>query len=196
MNSTTLSEQFARIVVGYHGCTEQFAKTLLLGRKPINDWRPSLNEWDWLGDGIYFWEHAPERALRWARERYAGKRQRPAVLGAYLQLGRCFDLLNEAVTSLLSEAHSKVVRSFADEERPLPENRGRDWKLRELDRLVINACVEDLHDSGTDYDTVRGAFLEGEPVYPGAGFSRESHIQIAVRNSACILGVFLPNLRV
>ena len=47
--------------------------------------------------------------------------------------------------------------------------------------------------AGTGYDTVRGAFLEGKPAYPGAGFSREGHIQIAVRNSACILGVFRPH---
>jgi hypothetical protein len=72
-------EPFARIVVGYHGCTEAFAKGLLLGKKPISDWRPSQNEWDWLGHGIYFWEHAPARALRWAREKYRGRRQRPAA---------------------------------------------------------------------------------------------------------------------
>jgi hypothetical protein len=86
-------EPFARVIVGYHGCTEPFARELLLGRKPIADWVPSTNEWDWLGNGIYFWEHAPKRAMRWARERFSGRRQRPAVLGAYIQLGRCFDLL-------------------------------------------------------------------------------------------------------
>lgn len=189
-------DPFARIVVGYHGCTEPFAKTLLLGKKPIGDWRPSLNQWDWLGDGIYFWEHSPERALRWARERYGGKRQRPAVLGAYIQLGRCFDLLNEAFTSELRLTYDDLARDSAEEGVELPKNRGRDWKLRQLDRLVINSCIERFHEDGAEYDTVRGAFLEGEPVYPGAGFSRESHIQIAVRNPACILGVFSPNLSI
>jgi hypothetical protein len=187
-------EPFARIVVGYHGCTAAFARDLLLGWQPIRDWRPSENEWDWLGHGIYFWEHAPERALRWARERYRGRRQRPAVLGAYLQLGRCFDLLNEAVTILLAQAHEKVTRTFALTGRLLPENRGPEGKRRELDCLVINQCLQDLHLEGVVYDTVRGAFLEGAPAYPGAGFSRESHIQIAVRNSSCILGVFRPNI--
>jgi hypothetical protein len=34
-------EPFARTVVGYHGCTERFAKDLLLGKKPIREW-PSV----------------------------------------------------------------------------------------------------------------------------------------------------------
>lgn len=187
-------EPLERLVVGYHGCTEKFARDLLLGNVPISAWRLSTNEWDWLGNGIYFWEHAPERALRWARERYRTRRQRPAVVGAYVHLGRCFDLLNEAITSLLGETYQRLVRAFAEAGRPLPENRGREGKRRELDCLVINTCIDELGQRGTEYDSVRGAFLEGEPVYPTAGFRRESHIQIAVRNSACIRGVFRPNI--
>jgi hypothetical protein len=186
-------DPFARIVVGYHGCPESFARDLLAGKKSFREWQPSQNEWDWLGNGIYFWEHAPNRALRWARERYR-RRQKPAVLGAYLQLGRCFDLLDEAITSLLAETYTRLARSFAAERRPLPENRGREGKRRELDCLVINRCLDNFQGDAIHYDTVRGAFLEGEPVYPGAGFPRESHIQVAVRNSACILGVFRPNI--
>ncbi|HUY33464.1 MAG TPA: hypothetical protein VMV69_12005 [Pirellulales bacterium] len=69
-------------------------------------------------------------------------------------------------------------------------------KRRTLDCLVINDRLARLKERGIEYDTVRGAFLEGEPVYPGAGFGRETHIQLAVRNSACILGVFRPNLKI
>ncbi len=61
-------EAFARIVVGYHGCTEDFERELLLGTKPVDQWEPSTNDWDWLGHGIYFWEHSPERAFRWAQQ--------------------------------------------------------------------------------------------------------------------------------
>ncbi len=186
-------EPFARIVIGYHGCTASFARELLLGKKPISEWRQSVNDWDWLGRGIYFWEHAPERALRWAREHFRG-RQKPAVLGAYIQLGRCFDLLNESFTSLLTGTYARLAQSFSDEEQDLPRNRGREGKMRELDCLVINKCLDELYKRGEEYDTVRAAFLEGPPAYPEAGFSRESHIQLAVRNSACILGVFRPNL--
>jgi hypothetical protein len=187
-------EPFARLIVGYHGCTQALAKGLLLGKRRIREWRPSTNDWDWLGHGIYFWEHSPERALRWARERYRTRRQRPAVLGAYIQLGRCFDLLDEPITALLTQTYERLARAAAAEETSLPQNRGREWKLRELDCVVINTCIAELQRTGREYDTVRGAFLEGAPAYPGAGFSRESHIQIAVRNCSCILGVFQPKL--
>lgn len=74
-------EPFARLA-GYHGGTATFARALRVGRQSLRGWRPSRNEWDWLGRGTYFGEHAPERALRWARERYRGRHQRPAVPGA------------------------------------------------------------------------------------------------------------------
>jgi hypothetical protein len=185
-------DHFARIVVGYHGCTEKFARSLLLGKLPLRDWRPSANEWDWLGRGIYFWEHSPERALRWARERFQKRGRNPAVLGAVIQLGRCFDLLNEALTELLAGSYERLVQHVAREGLTLPKNRGVGLKRRDLDALVINHCLDELKKRGVEYDTVRGAFLEGDPLYPGAGFSRESHIQIAVRNPACILGIFRP----
>jgi len=181
-------------VIGYHGCGEDFARELLLGTKPIREWMPSTNDWDWLGHGVYFWEHSPERALRWARDKFASPGVAPAVIGAVLQLGRCFDLLNEAMTAVLAESLRELEHTYRDAGRTLPENRGRELKRRELDCLVINDCLTRLQHRGVQYDTVREAFLEGDPVYPGAGFSRESHLQIAVRNPACILGVFRPSL--
>jgi hypothetical protein len=185
-------EPFARIVIGYHGCTEAYGRDLLLGSKPRHEWRPSTNDWDWLGHGIYFWEHSPQRAMRWAQEKHASSGEVPAVLGAVIQLGRCFDLLNEAITSMLERRYQELAVSYQQAGQPLPQNSGRDWKRRELDCLVINDCLMRGQAHGLDYDTVRGAFLEGAAAYPGAGFSREAHVQIAVRNPACILGVFRP----
>ena len=185
---------FARSIVAYHGCEKRFADDLLLGKKPMGEWKPSTNDWDWLGNGIYFWEHSPDRALRWARERFRTRRQQPAVLGEVLQLGRCFDLLDESFTILLGETYEELVRMYAEQQIELPKNRGREGKMRDLDSFVINECIDLMKKRGDEYDTVRGAFLEGEPVYPSAGFSRESHIQVAVRNSDCILGVFRPNI--
>ena len=115
------------------------------------------------------------------------------MVGAVIQLGRCFDLLNEAITQLLARSYQQLAQTFADKGLSLPRNRGPEAKLRDLDCLVINTCLDRLQTSGVQYDTVRGAFLEGDPVYPGAGFSREAHVQIAGRNPSCILGVFLPN---
>ena len=68
-------DKLSRIVVGYHGCEEEFARDLLLESVKIPEWKPSRNSWDWLGHGIYFWEYTPARALRWARERYESERK-------------------------------------------------------------------------------------------------------------------------
>jgi hypothetical protein len=42
------------------------------------------------------------------------------------------------------------------------------------------------------FDTARGFFLEGRPLYPAAGFRELDHIQICVRSSKQIIGYFLP----
>jgi hypothetical protein len=47
---------------------------------------------------------------------------------------------------------------------------------------------------GIGYDSVRCAFAEGPPAFPGAGIRAASHIQIAVRNPGCIIGVFRRNM--
>ena len=49
---------------------------------------------------------------------------------------------------------------------------------------------KDLH--RTAYDSVRGIFFEGGPIYPGSGILDKSHIQICVRNPNCIKGYFAP----
>jgi len=184
-------EKFARIVVGYHGCTRTFADGLLLGKIPIAEWSKSQNAYDWLGEGIYFWEHSPGRALRWATEQF---HRRAAVIGTVIQLGVCFDLLDEDMTSLLAASYQELEPYFGAAGKALPVNKGKDKKLRELDCAVINHCLNRMAQRRIPFDTVRGAFLEGPPVFPGTTISAETHIQIAVLNVDCILGVFRPNL--
>ena len=46
---------------------------------------------------------------------------------------------------------------------------------------------------GKVFDTVRGVFQEGVATFEGSGIRLESHIQIAVRSPAVILGVFRPS---
>jgi hypothetical protein len=79
----------------------------------------------------------------------------------------------------------------------LPHNAGAtpDQKLRRLDCSVLNFYLGWLDDMGRRFDTVRCGFTEGAPAFPGGGILRESHIQIAVRNPACILGVFRPRVQ-
>lgn len=184
-------EKFARVIVGYHGCERKLADGLLTGKIPIAEWNKSDNAFDWLGEGIYFWEHSPTRAFRWATERFG---RHAAVIGAVIQLSACFDLLDEKITTLLSRSYPKFAESYIASGKTLPVNKGKDQKLRELDCAVINDCVRRMGLRQFPFDTVRGAFLEGSPVFPGTTISAETHIQLAVRNPDCILGVFRPNL--
>jgi hypothetical protein len=187
--------QIARTVVAYHGCAASFARNLLLGgAEAIASWKESRNHYDWLGKGIYFWEDGAARALRWAQEQAPKKDWgQPAVIGAVIRLGRCFDLLDEEYTALLKRTYEMVAADYRVSAKPLPENKGgEDRKRRDLDCLVINRSVELLSD--LKLQTVRGAFLEGPEAYPGAMIREHTHIQVAVRDRRCILGVFAPNL--
>ena len=183
---------FARTILGYHGCTKTFADRLLSGKLKVDQWTMSRNKHDWLGEGIYFWEHSPARALRWARENCAKRSSQPAVVGAVLQLGTCFDLTNEENTRNLAVAFTQVREAYEAVGKDLPRNRGtdRDLKGRYRDCLVVNYYLQQVAE--LEYETVRAAFAEGAPVYDGSMLSEESHIQIAVRDRRCILGLFRP----
>ncbi len=192
-------ERFARVVLGYHGCMEETASALLTGDKSIADWRLSENNYDWIGEGVYFWEHSPERALRWATEKAAAlgnktkNSRNAAVIGAVIQLGKCFDLTDIGYTKLLPQAYEQVVEVCREKGIELPANKGRDsdLKLRKLDCFVINYLLEYV---APGFQTVRASFSEGNPAFPGAKFYEQSHIQVAVRDRGCILGVYRPNL--
>ncbi len=176
-------DRFSRVVLGYHGCEPGFAELLYRGEVPVATWRPSRNAYDWLGHGIYFWEHAPERARAWGPG---------GVVGAVIQLGRCLDLMDTTYTDELAANYEALRRSYRGRRKPMPENRGL---RRDLDCLVINQVLELAERApGRSFQTVRGPFLEGKPAFPGSGILRDSHIQISVIDTDCILGIFRPNL--
>lgn len=179
-------DRFARVVLGYHGCDIDFAHSLLTGETTIEDWKTSQNPYDWLGHGIYFWEHAPVRALEWSKAR--GK---DGVIGAVIQLGRCLDLTETEHTEVVRLQYALLNKLYQTEGKTLPRNRG---KRRDLDCLVINELVKEAAMIEDPFQTVRCPFLEGEAAFPGSGILKESHIQIAVIDRQCILGVFRPNL--
>ena len=108
-------DRFVRIVLGYHGCEPGFAERLLRGETAIADWKPSANDYDWLGHGIYFWEHAPERARGWG--------EHGGVVGAIIQLGLCLDLTDVKYTELLAAKFATLQDAYAMEGKSLPQNR-------------------------------------------------------------------------
>lgn len=58
------------LVLGFHGCDEgTFDKVVRHG----SELRPSTNDYDWLGNGVYFWEQNLERASRRGEGRSSGR---------------------------------------------------------------------------------------------------------------------------
>lgn len=155
--------------------------------------RRSQNDYDWLGEGIYFWEYGLDRAWKFAEfQKKFGKVTDAAVIGAVIQLGDCFDLMDTKYTDELSSAYP-LFKASRPAKEPLPKNTGRyDKKLRRLDCAVLNFYLKALEENSQTFDTVRCAFLEGNAVFRGSGIRKETHIQVAVRNPAAILGVFKP----
>lgn len=180
--------RFARIVLGYHGCSLALSTEMFSGVKTIAEWLPSENTHDWLGKGIYFWEHSPERAMQWAKARHGEK---GAVIGAVIQLGDCFDLTDVAKSSALKKTYAEMRGNALERGGSLPTNSGgdRDLKNRALDCQIIN---DYLDKKDKKIQTVRGAFWEGPDLYEGAMLREQTHIQLAVRDPSCILGIFHP----
>lgn len=182
---------------GFHGLDRDIAYKIL---NQEEDFKHSNNDYDWLGSGIYFWEHNYERAVQYAEENSKRRNtniKEPFVLGAAIDLGNCFDLLDQKYLDFLSEAYQqlKVLLVEQDKELPVNENFGKndfDFKKRELDCSVIRYAHQLAKEQGVYFDTVRAAFWEGNQLYEGAGFKKQNHIQIAVLNPNCIKGVFLP----
>ncbi|MEQ8404234.1 MAG: hypothetical protein RKE49_03990 [Oceanicaulis sp.] len=180
------------LVLAYHGCDVAVAEALLSG----GDFKKSENAYDWLGHGIYFWERDPRRGLEFAHMLAAhplrGRHiQKPAVIGAVLTLGRCLDLTVRNAATFTSEAYQALLDLFNSHDGASMPVNSADLLRRDLDCAVFNMLHRMRAQQGSPpFDTIRGIFEEGDPAYPGAGFKDHTHIQIAVRNTDCILGVF------
>jgi hypothetical protein len=182
------------LVIGYHGCDRKVVERVVAGKA---DLKPSQNNWDWLGHGIYFWEDSHGRALRWAKEEVkqrGSKIKSPAVLGAVIDLGNCLNLADTDALALVKGAHQTYKELCAKSGATMLKNCGTGLKARFLDCAVIETLhqwrrQEKIKES---FDTVRGFFLEGRELYSGAGFRDLDHIQICVRSPKQIIGYFLP----
>jgi hypothetical protein len=167
--------QYDRTVIAYHGCSQETADRLLAG----GSFTVSENDYDWLGRGIYFWEFGPDRARRWAEARATKRGETAGVVGALVQLGNCFDLLDTRYAADLASAYESWASSRDDPRVALPTNDGNDpdRRLRRRDCALLNWYLDRLEKvGGVRYDTVRSVFVEGPPIYEGGGFlSRKSH---------------------
>lgn len=183
-------------VLGFHGTDEDTVHKIL--NNPRAHLNSSANVHDWLGGGIYFWENDPARALEFSKERMRWKKitdQKPAVIGAIIDLGLCLNLMERPSLEQLSIAYEVLCFDFEEMRRELPVNApdGKLWS-RDLDCAVIDTVHSLREDSDLpEYHSVRSAFAEGDSAYEGTKFQLKNHIQIAVRRpEVCIKGYFLP----
>lgn len=181
--------KFLAIIVA----TKNLALNVVQGKEVL---RASNNPWDWLGEGIYFWEQSPKRALEYAIEAanktqfHAGNIKTPFVIGAIIELGNCLNLLEPESMQVLKLAHEGLKKIYTQANLALPKNEKNN---RKLDCAVFRH----LHKSNAgkpqlDYDTIRCAFGEGDKIYEGANFTSRLHLQICVFNPEVITGYFLP----
>jgi hypothetical protein len=192
-----LSRLSPTFVLGYHGCDAATAERIFAGKDGI---RHSKNDYDWLGTGSCFWEGDPERAMHWARDQQKLKKiNSPTAVGAVIDLGNCLNLSTQEGVALLKDAYNSYAAIRIEDRQPMAVNKDSvsASSSNKLMRRLDNAVMERLHsmvaETGFDsFDTVRGMFREGRPVYPGAGFWEKSHVQIAIRNPDCIIGYFRP----
>jgi len=139
------------LIIAFHGCEAAIRNKLLSNPDFI---KKSEKPYDWLGHGMYFWENNIDRALEWAKDKKRrGEIDTPAVIGAVLDLGYCFDLSDSRFISMIKGSYSLLAQTYKDVGETLPQNRDiktdhhKDKILRELDCKVI----EFMHDQITNW---------------------------------------------
>jgi hypothetical protein len=168
-------------VLGFHGCDREVAESVLAG-EPL---KPSTNDYDWLGQGVYFWENSPERALSYAEsiKRYVkrgkGSIKDPYVIGAVIDLGFCFNLTEEGALLELSGAFELLKATAGATGNPLPVNKaGFEGDLDLLKRHLDCAVFQNMHAARAkfdlpSYETVRSPFNEENSFTQGRALDKK-----------------------
>src|SRR5450432_2928152 len=115
------------LIIAFHGCDQSIRNKVVNAKIFLNE---SKNKYDWLGNGIYFWENNQQRAIDFAKglkknPRHGSTRIRtPSVLGAVLNLGLCLDLLDKEYIDLVKESYKSLVESSKTLGIEVPVNKG------------------------------------------------------------------------
>jgi hypothetical protein len=101
------------LILAFHGCDKSVIDKIVSQGKTLES---SKNDYDWLGNGIYFWENDPKRALEYATrlknspgKKHSIKIQEPAVIGAVINLGYYLDLLDYGNLKFVKEGYDFLV---------------------------------------------------------------------------------------
>jgi hypothetical protein len=103
------------LVLGFHGCDSSVSKLVISGDQEL---KPSINSFDWLGHGIYFWENSISRAEEYAIKLKVNPKQSkhpiidPSVIGGVLDLGYCLDLTDYRNLSFLKDAYEILLGTY------------------------------------------------------------------------------------
>ena len=116
-----------------------------------------------------------------------------AVVACMIRLGFCLDLTEPENIKLVSEVFEEYRENLELAGEPLPTN---DRQYRKLDRAVFDYAYAFLErsDPNSRVDTARGVYVPAggkKRVWDGSWISRDTHIQLCVRNPASILGAWL-----
>ena len=132
------------LILGFHGCDQSIVTDVITGKTSLLN---SVNEYDWIGHGVYFWDNSPGRAIEFAKMlsklKNSGKKviRKPAVIGAVIDLGFCLDLLDYQNLALIKGAHEILAASYGGDITRMPENKNvgsnKDLLVRELDCAVV-----------------------------------------------------------
>ena len=154
-----------RIVLAYHGCDITTRDGLVRG-----DILPEIsrNPYDWLADGMYFFEGDQVRATKLAETSHSRPENRltkrpiatPAVVGAALDIDRWFDLTTQDGINNFTIAAANFTAARESDGATLPVNRAAfhgdtDLLHRVFDRAVsqaVHTALQLVH---------RNAFSEG-----------------------------------
>jgi hypothetical protein len=128
--------EYPGLLFGFHGCRKDVYNTVIKKSRPLE---PSHNSYDWLGNGIYFWENSYARAFDWAVAYYEDD---AAVIGAVIDLGYCLNLTDYQNAEYIRNGYLVLKAEYGDEGTPMPQNKNAknsdDWLIRDLDCAVIN----------------------------------------------------------
>ena len=206
LDTGTRYELLPSFLLCFHGTDEKTAKKILASNEHL---APSENDYDWLGHGTYFWEYSPQRAFQFAQEKFKreGRKDKVAVVGAIIDPGHCLNLLDASSLEYLRLGYDALLAERGGKKESLPKN-GDEKEIwnRRLDCAVINMVHQIRDETQTtdwieanqnklslpSFDTVRGAFWEGGPIYPNARIEKKNHVQICVKNMDRIKGYFRP----
>lgn len=177
-----------RSVPGHHGTRAEWASSIV-----TEGFRPSVTEEDWLGDGSYFFEDAPQMAHEWANLKHPD--HEPCIFEAEIDLSRCLDLLDGEGQDRLQPFYERRIRLRGRETVAEMKQKFAPDAFGDFDCDVINFACDSLAEGGDRFDVVRAACRAAGRLYedpagelPSSRFYLRDHIQLAVRNRCAILG--------